>query len=100
MRLQSSSTSGLLSRFRWDVELEGAKNGVNTIFKLPGGEKFSTVASFKIRVYMNGQRIQEGLQNDYTIREGGGPGSGFDTITLSVSPLSWERITADYLSAP
>jgi len=99
MRLQSHATSGGLFRLRWDVELVGQKNGVNTIFKLPSFAKFINDNGMKIRVHTNGQRLHEGALDDFTVLESGGPGAGFDTVVLAVAPNSWERITADYMIA-
>ena len=59
----------------------GAIDNVNTDFTTsndfrPGSE----------RVYYNGERLQSGAGNDYTISESGGFGTGFDTIVLAFAP--------------
>lgn len=59
----------------------GVIDGVNASFSTstkfrPGSEK----------VYYNGERLQEGAINDYTIAESGGLGVGFDTIILAFAP--------------
>jgi hypothetical protein len=96
MRLQTVPNTAL-ANFRWNKELAGAKDGINTTFTVIG-EYFVQSGDIIIRVYLNGQRLQEGIGNDYTVSESGGPGTGYDTVTLVVAPLSWERITADYIA--
>jgi hypothetical protein len=85
--------------FRWDVELSGVKDGVNLTFSVPG-EKFVQTGNIGIRVHLNGQRLFLGAGNDYAVSESGGPGTGYDTVILTVPPVPWERITADYIAAP
>ncbi len=97
MRLQTVPNAAL-NNFRWNKELAGIKNGINLTFTTTG-EYFVQVGDIIIRVFLNGQRLQEGAGNDYTVAESGGPGTGYDTIILSVAPLSWERMTADYIAA-
>jgi hypothetical protein len=92
---RGTSINVLLGKFRWNKELIGPKNGVNVIFTTP--EVFIQSGETVIRVYRNGQRSYLGVSNDYTVSESGGPGTGFDTITLAVAPLGYEIITTDYL---
>lgn len=100
MRLQSTSGSSgsLLARQRTDVDLIGTKNGVNDTFTTP--DLFIQTTVVKIRVYRNGVRLRMGASEDYTVSEGGGPGTGYDTVTYNgPPPLSWEQLTADYVIA-
>lgn len=83
---------------RWDIQLVGAKNGVNVSFTTP--ENFQQAGTLHIRVYLNGQRLLEGGSNDYTVAESGGAGTGFDTVNLAVAPKSNDNLTADYVVAP
>ncbi len=73
----------------------GARNGVNTIFTT--ALKFSasgpTIESF----YVNGVRQLQGSGNDYTVSESGGPGSGYDTITMAYAPLSQDQLLVDFV---
>lgn len=58
-------------------DIDGANTEFTTSGKFqPGSEK----------VYYNGERLQVGASNDYTIEEGGGFGTGFDTIILAFAP--------------
>jgi len=86
-----------LSRFRVEVPLLGVKDHVNIAFTAP--DKFLPTS---IAVYFNGMRMRRGAGNDYVISESGGPGSGYDTITLldaTLAPYSTEQLFADYLQA-
>jgi len=85
----------LFVKLRWNKLFIGPKNGINKTFTTP--EDFVQSGEKVIRIYLNGQRLFEGVLNDYTVSESGGPGTGFDTITLAVAPLGYEIITADYL---
>lgn len=91
-----------LSDVREDEQLVGLINGTNKVYTLPNSEK-AIVADpgVKIKVYYNGQRLHEGLANDYTTSESGGAGTGFDTVTLiHVAPKLGDIVTADYLVDP
>lgn len=83
--------------FRWDATLEGTKDGSNTLFRLPGGEKAYHSGNLVIRVLRNGQRLQFGAGNDYTVSESGGPGTGFDEVTIEPPPRSGDNVVADYI---
>jgi hypothetical protein len=88
----------LIGRFRWNQDLQGTKDGVNTSFVVPGGDTFVQLGDLVIRVYRNGQRLRLGLGNDYTVSESGGPGTGYDTVVFQgPAPLPYEELTADYL---
>ena len=90
------------SLFREDEQLVGVIDGVNRTYTLPYGDK-ALVADpgLKIKVYYNGQRLHEGLANDYVVHESGGPGTGYDTVELlHVSPKPGDIVTADYIKKP
>lgn len=97
MILQPVSGASLgASLFRWNVPLLGSKNGINTVFTTP--EYFMQTSNLVIRVYRNGQRID--LTEDYAVSESGGAGTGYDTVTFNgEAPLSFEKLTADYIAA-
>ena len=81
--------------FRWQVDLIGDKNGSNLTFTLP-----ETFDGSTLRVYRNGQRLMAGASDDLLISESGGPGTGYDTITLlDRPPASDENLFADYVAA-
>jgi hypothetical protein len=83
----------LLDRFKWEVDLAGAKDGVNLSYTAP--DKFLEQT---IRVYRNGHRLRRGTGCDYEVSESGGVGSGFDAVTLLHGPLvSYEQLFADYV---
>ena len=73
----------------------GVVNGANVTF--------TTVVNFvhevpgdSIAVYFNGVRLLEGAGNDYTVSESGGLGTGYDTLTLAVPPITSDNILVDY----
>jgi hypothetical protein len=83
-------------KFRWDKPLSGLVDGVNCVFCTP--EKFRHGGEAKLLLYRNGVRQAEGSESDYTVSESGGPGTGWDTVTiLGGAPVPGERLTADYL---
>ena len=81
-----------------DVVLVGTVDGVNTIFKIPSGTFIQNPPLYKIIVYLNG--VKQALSDDYFIAESGGPGTGFDTVIMSVpptiNPAPPDVVTADY----
>jgi len=90
-RLRSVATADL----RWDVSLLGLKNELNTVFTTP--EDFRQDTYMAVRVFYNGQRLRVGVGNDYLVSESGGPGTGYDTITLlGIAPHTDDNLTADY----
>lgn len=44
----------------------------------------------------NGQRLLEGVGNDYVASESGGAGTGYDTITLEFTPRPLSNFRVDY----
>lgn len=68
--------------FKNEIPLIGSVDGVNRIFNTPDkfiqGTYFGNI--FKIFVTHNGHILFEGI--DYVVSESGGPGTGFDTITI------------------
>lgn len=86
-----------LSRFKVEVPLLGTKDHVNLLFTTP--DKFLPTT---LCVYFNGMRMKKGIGNDYVVSESGGPGSGYDTITLldaGLAPYLVEQLFADYIQA-
>jgi hypothetical protein len=78
---------------RYEIDLIGPKNGFNLVYTLP--EYFEDVS---IRFYRNGVRQNRGIGDDFVVSESGGPGTGFDTITiLGDAPLDEETLFADYI---
>jgi hypothetical protein len=80
-----------------DIQLIGAVDDANTIFTIPTG-KFIQNTLYRIIVYKNG--VKQLYLDDYFIAESGGPGTGFDTVILSIVPTTIppppDVITADY----
>lgn len=87
-----------VGRYRTGIALVGAKTGANYVFTTPGNEKFTHNLPFlTIHVYYNG--VRQTLIDDYMILESGGPGTGYDTVIMSVPPRSWDHLLADYIIA-
>lgn len=89
-----------ISDFRRNIVLSGLQNGVNLVYTTP--EKFLRVP-FAETMSRNGVIQEEGADKDYIASESAGVGTGYNTITLLnvfVAPLSWERLSIDYLAAP
>lgn len=80
-----------------DIQLLGIVDNSNQIFTIPSGT-FIQDATHKIIVYKNG--VKQVFTDDYFIAESGGPGTGYDTIILTVPPTTVpapdDIITADY----
>ena len=82
------------------IALIGTKNGVNRSFETP--EVFVHSGGATIRVYHNGHRLQQAPSpnpslGDYFVSEGGGIGTGYDTITfLTLVPVPTSGLYADY----
>jgi hypothetical protein len=85
-----------VGRFRTGQGLIGIKNGVNHTYTTPGLEKYVHNLPFlTMQVYLNGMRLA--LLDDYTVSESGGPGTGYDTITLVIAPRANDHLLADYV---
>jgi hypothetical protein len=92
--------SQLASLWQQDIELDGVVDGSNMVFTIPSG-KFLVDGTHKIVVYING--VKQVYLTDYFIAESGGPGTGYDTVIMTIapiiSPLPIDVITADYYLA-
>lgn len=87
---------------RTGVLLSGVKNSVNKVFTTP--DKFFHNAQRSMKLYLNGQRLNQGADGigDYLTSESGGVGTGYDTITFNVSvpaPRASDILMADYFVA-
>ena len=93
--VQAGSGNVRLEDFRWGIPLVGVKNGVNNVFTTP--ENFVQSVNVIIRVYWNGRRLK--LNDDYTVSESGGIGTGYDTVTFLFPkpPVATSELTADYI---
>lgn len=92
MAVSRTLPESLLARFKWQVDLVGAKNGVNMTYTAP--ENFLEET---IRVYLNGVRQRRGVGCDFIVSESGGVGTGFDTVEFQfVSPVAGDNLFADY----
>lgn len=84
-------------RFRTGSALVGVKDGVNRVYNLPHGEKFThNLPYITISVFFNGVR-QIPLE-DYIIQESAGPGTGYDRVILERAPRSNDTIISDYIT--
>lgn len=84
--------------FRQSQELIGLKNGTNPIFTTPDKFIEGTYGNneFHILIRHNGRTLQEGT--DYIVAEGGGPGTGFDTIIFKCTlPDEDSELVVDYV---
>jgi hypothetical protein len=80
-----------------DIQLVGVVDGANTTFIIPSGVWIQS-APYKIIVYKNG--VKQVYLDDYIIAEGGGVGTGYNTVIFTipptVTPSPVDVITADY----
>lgn len=80
-----------------DIQLIGAVNDINTVFKIPSGT-FIQDNDHKIIVYKNG--VKQFYLDDYFVAESNGVGSGYDTVIFTTPPQTIpapdDVITADY----
>jgi hypothetical protein len=80
-----------------DIELVGLVNGINNTFTIPSGTWIQN-HPYTIIVYVNG--VKQVMNDDYIIAEGGGVGTGYNTVIFSISPESipmpLDVVTADY----
>lgn len=90
----SRPTAVPAAKFRYEVLLTGAVNGSNTTFTTPDFFR-QNPPNFSIAVYYNGQRIL--LNDDFTVQESGGIGTGYDTVNTLFTPKSGDKIWADYV---
>ena len=95
------AVSAYLGGFRKNQPVTPAPDGVETIFFPPEDFLYSTTPALSFlnpSVYLNGNRLQEGV--DYTLEESGGVGTGFDSIEFVSGPLTTPRtgdlILVDY----
>jgi hypothetical protein len=75
------------------VELQGAKDGVNTVFTTP--ESFIETSNIRIKVFVNG--IRQDVDHDYTVSGGPTAGTG-NTLTFLFTPKSSDKLFADYIA--
>jgi len=95
MILQPVTTGGGSQRVRRIPD--GTKDGANKVFTTPGGEKFLMTSGYEVWFFVNGVLKEAGGSSDYVASESGGPGTGFDTITLNdIAPDSWDNLTMVY----
>lgn len=85
---------GIPAELRTAVALAGAIDGANVVFTAP--HLFVHDGVTDEAVYLRGKRLLHGVGNDYTVSESGGPGSGYDTITLAQAPKAGDNLLADY----
>lgn len=80
-----------------DIQLVGAVDGINTTYTIPSGTWIQS-APYKIIVYKNG--VKQVLGDDFMIAEGSGPGTGYNTVIMTIPPEAVpsppDIITADY----
>lgn len=74
--------------------LAGAQDGVNTVFTT--ALKFVASGPSRESFFVNGVLQHAGAGNDYVVSESGGPGTGYDTITMAYPPLSFDRLSVDF----
>ncbi len=86
--LVSTGASGVvkIGKLKFQTVPSGTINGSNTSFTLPSTPVVGTES-----LYLNGQRLQGGAGNDYTISA--------TAITMLFAPVTGDKITADYLEA-
>ncbi len=83
--------------FKDNITLIGPLDNVNRTFTTPHVfiNGFLGDNEFKIQVDHNGRHLIEEI--DYTISESGGPGTGFDTVTLiTLTPTPTSKLTCNY----
>ena len=99
LSLQASLTIFVAaSRFRNAQVLAGMRDGVNTMFRVPGAEHYlHNLPFFSVAVYLNGMRLA--LLDDYVVVESLGPGTGYDAVLLNEAPFSDDHLFADYVTA-
>jgi hypothetical protein len=103
--LEVSSSSGgsgvdLPFLFRQNIELLGARNGINRVYVVPFLDKFIdgyfSGHLLEIQVFHNGRQLYKNI--DYKISESGGYGTGYDTIQMiSFTPNTHSILYANYM---
>lgn len=90
--------------FRIGLDLLGPTDGLNRVFTTPA--KFvHVVGQQTIEVFHNGRRLRQALiedpgLGDYFVFEGGGFGTGFDSIkTLTFTPSAISKLVANFVAA-
>lgn len=73
-------------------QLIGVQNSVNIIFNTIA--KFLFNGIYRPELFVNG--VRQEIPVDYLVAEGGGPGTGFDTIIFSDPPFDTDDLTIDY----
>ncbi len=92
------AASEIAAVIRQSLALVGSIDSVNTIFTLPFGEvAVHTAPGPAVQVMYNGQVLQYGAGDDYSVSESGGLGTGFDTVTMNFAPLTGDRLTVNYV---
>lgn len=85
-----------ISRIRTGEALVGPIDGVNFVYHTVA--KFTHNLPFlTVEVFYNGVRMN--LLDDYTISESGGVGTGYDTVSLAVTPLPGDHLVTNYVVA-
>lgn len=85
------------SRF-FQQTLAGAIDDVNVTFVT--SLKFVSSGPSKEALFYNGAQLEPGAGNDYTVSESGGPGTGFDTVTMLFAPRIGDKLWIDFVPAP
>jgi hypothetical protein len=88
------------------VTVTVAGSGANRIYnEKPSGvfdsinDTFTTSVDYvpgSEALFYNGVRLTEGVLDDYTRVESGGPGTGFDSLVLACPPLPGEHLLIDF----
>jgi hypothetical protein len=74
--------------------LSGPQDGLNLVFTT--ALKFIASGPARESFFVNGVLQLQGAGNDYVVSESGGPGTGYDTITMAYPPLSFDRLSVDF----
>lgn len=86
-----------VSKMRHAVALVGAINGVNVTFMVPSPDRFRTEPPrLGLSLFYNGRRML--VVDDFAVSESGGPGTGYDTITMLFAPKAGDKLWADYVT--
>lgn len=83
------------SRF-FQQAVTGAIDGLNVTFVT--ALKFVASGPSRETLHYNGVQLEAGAGNDYTVSESGGPGTGYDTITMLFPPILGDKISIDFAS--